>query len=52
MKITKRNKQVEEYEAKCPNCEKIFTSQSKKQLEWNIQVHHVSCKKKMEKKGK
>jgi len=50
MKITKIKKLRDEYTATCPNCNKTFTSLSKKQLEWNMRVHHASCKKKQQNK--
>ena len=42
-----RNRIVQEvYKKTCPECDKIITGVNKRQLVWNFNVHHESCKRK------
>lgn len=36
------------YKKTCPECDKEITGVNKKQLIWNFNIHHESCKKKIE----
>jgi len=50
-KIKVKKKKVDEYSIKCPNCGKLIVGFTKKQVEYNYDIHFRSCKKKMEEKN-
>ena len=40
---------TEQWQRTCPECNKLIVGVNKKQLDWNFDVHHQSCKNKKKK---